>query len=1053
MEQDFNFVDNAKTGKVTPYIYGEDEYALLLGRMEISMKRIFWVCAMLIMLGAVVVWLVFATGGDNVTSANAVTISAGQTINVELTHNATSRWFSFTPVVSGVHIFQSSSTLHNRNRYMENAFLYNASLVQLAYSAPDPGFTPGSNNTASWFRIAHNLTAGRTYFFRASGAIAPGVDTIHSYTFYITEPTAVSSGANVTSDNAHEVYAGQTINVELAGGATSRWFRFTPAVSGVHVFESSSTLHNRNRYMENAFLFNSSLMPLANSTPDPGFFPTDNPTASRFRIAHNLIEGNTYFFEATGSRHPEPGTIHSYTFSITEPTSPFSGANVTNTNAYEINAGQIIAVDLAGGATDRWFKFTPAVSGVHIFESSSTLHNRNRYMENAFLYNANFERLAYSTPAPGFYPTGIDSTASRFRIAHNLIRGNTYYFRATESLSPGTDTIHSYTFNITEPTALSSGANVNSTAAFVIEAGQTINVDLAGGATSRWYRFIPEVSGVHIFESSSTLHNRNRYMENAFLYIGGVQVAYSTPDPGFFPGNNPTAGQFRIAHSLRAGRLYFFRASGSRIPGTDTIHSYTFTITAPEDPRYNFTPNDWDDAWFFRTSSEYNHQLAIASAALSAGVYDRGWRDELRNTFGLDQFYPRWREAMFTGAVLVRDEYEFSSKVISNGTQEYLLFVVAIRGTPGFFSREMLSNILVGAPSGFTLHAEIIYADLLSYVREIQEVSGIEGRTKFLITGHSRGGALTNQVARMLLDQAPNDGNVFAYTFASPNTRQVISRNHTRYNAIFNIMNHFDPVANLLHLMTMYGTDLWINAFFSCGINHGSWDYLTWMRANDESNFTRRSRVRAGWAACPVDLRFYDGNEIIGEIINNEVVYQNDGKLLLLVVDDVKYFWFLGDSDYRIEFLGTDTGTMDVAIFILYADEDETQTGKEFIDVELYYGRQLVAEIPYDPSEVRLFAYNSDGERQEIEGEMMEFEPGVTPPPTVIPGNVTGSGTLSAADVGLLRAYLAGFPVEIVREAADVNGDGLITAADLGLIRAYLAGHPVTLLPAPSHRY
>ena len=71
--------------------------------------------------------------------------------------------------------------------------------------------------------------------------------------------------------------------------------------------------------------------------------------------------------------------------------------------------------------------------------------------------------------------------------------------------------------------------------------------------------------------------------------------------------------------------------------------------------------------------------------------------------------------------------------------------------------------------------------------------------------------------------------------------------------------------------------------------------------------------------------------------------------------------------------------------------------------------------------------------------------PSTPPPSNVIPGNVTGSGRISAADVGMLRAYLAGFPVDIIREAADVNGDGQISAADLGLIRAYLAGFPVVL--------
>jgi len=65
--------------------------------------------------------------------------------------------------------------------------------------------------------------------------------------------------------------------------------------------------------------------------------------------------------------------------------------------------------------------------------------------------------------------------------------------------------------------------------------------------------------------------------------------------------------------------------------------------------------------------------------------------------------------------------------------------------------------------------------------------------------------------------------------------------------------------------------------------------------------------------------------------------------------------------------------------------------------------------------------------------------------PTFIPGDVNDDGQVSAADVSLLRAYLAGFPVAICMYAADVNGDGQITAADLALVRAYLAGFPVTL--------
>jgi len=68
-----------------------------------------------------------------------------------------------------------------------------------------------------------------------------------------------------------------------------------------------------------------------------------------------------------------------------------------------------------------------------------------------------------------------------------------------------------------------------------------------------------------------------------------------------------------------------------------------------------------------------------------------------------------------------------------------------------------------------------------------------------------------------------------------------------------------------------------------------------------------------------------------------------------------------------------------------------------------------------------------------------------TPPPQFVPGDVNGDGVVTSADVALLRAYLAGFPLAINHEAADVNGDGQVTAADLTLLRAYLAGFPVTL--------
>jgi len=64
-----------------------------------------------------------------------------------------------------------------------------------------------------------------------------------------------------------------------------------------------------------------------------------------------------------------------------------------------------------------------------------------------------------------------------------------------------------------------------------------------------------------------------------------------------------------------------------------------------------------------------------------------------------------------------------------------------------------------------------------------------------------------------------------------------------------------------------------------------------------------------------------------------------------------------------------------------------------------------------------------------------------------IAGDVDGSGSVGAADVVILRRYLAGWPgVTINESAADVNGDSIVGAADVIVLRRYLAGWPGVVL-------
>lgn len=80
---------------------------------------------------------------------------------------------------------------------------------------------------------------------------------------------------------------------------------------------------------------------------------------------------------------------------------------------------------------------------------------------------------------------------------------------------------------------------------------------------------------------------------------------------------------------------------------------------------------------------------------------------------------------------------------------------------------------------------------------------------------------------------------------------------------------------------------------------------------------------------------------------------------------------------------------------------------------------------------------------------------GVVSIQSYVPGDVSGDGQISTADVILIRRYLAGgYDVSFILDAADVNGDSKINTLDVILIRRVLAGgytdengDPLVLVP------
>ena len=201
-----------------------------------------------------------------------------------------------------------------------------------------------------------------------------------------------------------------------------------------------------------------------------------------------------------------------------------------------------------------------------------------------------------------------------------------------------------------------------------------------------------------------------------------------------------------------------------------------------------------------------------------------------------------------------------------------------------------------------------------------------------------------------------------------------------------------------------------------------------------------RAPTLTGLAAFPASGSFVMGEERFfrGVRTNNSSFASNDGTLTLnaLGQEFIRLSGVFGRSS------GTGTGVLEIQADgrLILEHEYNPLRGAELLNVD----------IPAD-TEVVVIRMHITGSGTNFGFGNMYFisaaAPPPPPPPPTLPGDVNGDGTITAADVGRLRAYLAGFPVDIVRENADITGTGTITAADVGMLRAYLAGFDVVLGP------
>ncbi|MBQ1505277.1 MAG: hypothetical protein IIZ48_00725 [Erysipelotrichales bacterium] len=208
---------------------------------------------------------------------------------------------------------------------------------------------------------------------------------------------------------------------------------------------------------------------------------------------------------------------------------------------------------------------------------------------------------------------------------------------------------------------------------------------------------------------------------------------------------------------------------------------------------------EFNEDWFRRPATEYNHRLAKLSLGMALSAFRPG-SDPLTLENPALHLQDFLKQSGFSN--LRTDDYDknptlytvstvIAQKNIRDEEGEFTLIAVGVCG--GGYKSEWLSNFTIGDNTqhvGFRYAAEEVYDRLFGYIAQ----EGLtKRRLKVWVSGFSRAAAVSNIFATLVDDSDMFDeSDVFAYTFATPRTTKKISSN--KYMNIFNICGKMDPV-------------------------------------------------------------------------------------------------------------------------------------------------------------------------------------------------------------------------------------------------------------------
>jgi surface protein len=351
-----------------------------------------------------------------------------------------------------------------------------------------------------------------------------------------------------------------------------------------------------------------------------------------------------------------------------------------------------------------------------------------------------------------------------------------------------------------------------------------------------------------------------------------------------------------------------------------------------------------------------------AKNALDADLLELGLIDSIstqsRKHYGYMDFDPD--EAAHT----------FALTKYKQGSKTYNIITIVCRGTvigQGDVVLDLKHN-------GFLMSACNIYNDLLDFLDDRGIKSVNDPNNRYLITGHSLGGASANLLQYLLMaagDCYAND--ITCYTYASPLTTWSFNNEPSTYGFSMNFIRSTDdvPYANnsydkvlactminsfnrsitgnlaaFLQLYTKrdykamrYGRDYYLGdasermrAYYhqltgnTYGIGyvdpitrHVCETYMASLLADFDTgvfashvNWAKKHRLCCIY--CPVDVYVTDpdSGDVIASVVDNKVVTAGNEDVSALAMDDSKFVILSGNKEYNLKLVGNDTGEMEI---------------------------------------------------------------------------------------------------------------------------------------------